>query len=78
MTVPSGLTVPVPWVGAVTLLTDSVSPSRSLSFDKTAIVAAVSSAVVAVSLTATGPSLTVVTVTFTVAVAVPPLPSLTV
>ena len=38
-------------------------------------VTAVSSAVVAASSTATGPSLTPVTVTVTVAVALPPLPS---
>ena len=53
----------MPWAGTLTELTDSVSPSRSLSFVSTVIVAAVSSAVVAESLTATGPSLTPVTVT---------------
>ena len=46
-----------------------------MSFVSTAIVAAVSSGVVAASLTATGPSFVGVTVTLTVAVAVPPLPS---
>ena len=65
----------MPCAGTVTELTTRASPSRSLSFARTAIVAAVSSAVVAVSVTATGPSLAAVTVTLTVAVALPPLPS---
>ena len=65
----SGLMTAVPCAGTVTALTDSVSPSRSLSFVSTVMLTAVSSTVVAVSLTATGPSLTPVTVTVTVAVA---------
>ena len=68
----------VPCAGMVTLATDSVPPSASLSFARTAIVAAVSSAVVAASSFATGASLTLVIVTLTVAVAVPPWPSVTV
>ncbi len=68
----------VPCAGVLTELTASVSPSRSVSLVRTAIVDAVSSAVVAASSTATGPSLTPVTVTVTVAVALPPLPSPTV
>ena len=65
----------MPCAGTVTELTTRASPSRSLSFVSTVIVAAVSSSVVAASLTATGPSFAAVTVTFTVAVALPPLPS---
>ena len=49
------------------MLTVSASPSSSLSFASTAIVAGVSSAVVAVSLPATGGSLTAVIVIATVA-----------
>ena len=76
MTVPSALTAAVPCAGARRrALTVSVSPSRSVSFARTAMLTAVSSAVVAASSTATGPSFDGVTVTLTVAVAVPPLPS---
>ena len=61
--------------GAVVALTLSVSPSRSLSLAKTLMTTGVSSLVVALSSRAVGLSLTV---TLTVAVALPPLPSMTV
>ena len=51
---------------------------QDVSFVSTETLTAVSSAVVAESLTATGPSFVGVTVTLTVAEAVPPLPSPTV
>ena len=69
----------VPLTALCTLVTVSVPPSRSLSLvtrDEAATTSDVSSAVLAVSFTATGLSLTGVTVTFTVAVALPPWPSL--
>ena len=56
-------------------VTVSGSLSASLSFSRTDVVTALSSAVVAESAAATGPSFTAVTVTLTVAVAVPPWPS---
>ncbi len=62
----------------MTLATDSVSPSASVSFDRTAIVTAVFSAVVAESLTATGASFTLVTVIVTVATFEAAAPSLAV
>ena len=65
-----------PLAGAVVALTLKVSPSRSLSLPKTAMVTGVSSLVVTLSSTAVGSSLTGVTVTVTVAVALPPLPSM--
>ncbi len=64
-----------PWVTALTV---SVSPSRSLSFVSTLTVTAVSSAVVAVSLFATGASFTAITVIVTVATCELALPSLAV
>src|SRR5262249_61404840 len=70
----------VPLTGPPTLVTLKGSPSTSeslVSSELAAITRGVSSAVVAESLTATGASLTALTVTLTVAVAVPPLPSLT-
>ena len=61
--------------GPMMPVTDSVSPSGSVSFARTAIVMAVSSGVVLVSFTATGPSFTLATITLTVAVALPFCPS---
>ena len=70
------LTATVPCEAAVVPVTDSASPSTSVSFANTLIVTGVSSAVVAESLLATGASLTPTTVMSTVAVADPPCPSL--
>ena len=67
MIVWSALTVAAPCAGWLPTLTVSASPSTSLSFASTAIVAAVSSAVVRLSLPATGGSLTGVTAIATVA-----------
>ena len=61
------LTVPL---AAEAELTDSVSPSRSVSFERTSTTTAVSSSVLTASTLATGPSLTALTVTETVAVEV--------
>jgi hypothetical protein len=72
------LTTAKPCAGVPTPVTDRLSPSRSVSFARTEIVAAVSSAIVVVSLTATGPSFALVTVTLTIAVAAAPFPSLSV
>ena len=70
----------VPFEGLLTAVIVSVSPSRSVSFASTIStvpsVMGVSSAVLTVSLTASGASLTGATLTVTVAVSVPPLPSL--
>ena len=74
----SGLATAVPCAGMLTPVTDSVSPSRSLSFASTTTVAAVSSAVVAASLAATGASLTALTVIVTVATFETAVPSLAV
>ena len=60
------------------MVTESASPSRSVSFNRTAIVAAVSSAVVAVSATPTGASFTPATVIVTVATFETAAPSLAV
>ena len=78
LSVPSGLTVTVPWA-ALTLaaVTVSGSPSTSLSLPSTAMLATgVLTGVLATSPAAAGASLTAVTVRLTVAVEVPPLPSL--
>ena len=76
--VSSALITTEPLAGAVVALTLSVSPSRSLSLPKTSMVTGVSSLVVAVSSRAVGSSLAAETVTVTLAVALPPLPSMTV
>ena len=60
--------VTVPWVGWVTLVMVSGSPSTSLSLRSTGTVMGVSSGVLTVSSRATGGSLTGVTVTATWAV----------
>jgi hypothetical protein len=59
----------------MTELSDKLSLSTSLSLASTGMTTAVSSAVVARSLAATGPSFVPVTVTWTVAVADAPLAS---
>jgi len=61
--VPSALAVAVPCAGAPTLLTTSVSPSRSVSFARTATLTGVSSAVVVASSVGAGASLTALMVT---------------
>jgi hypothetical protein len=73
--VPSALATALPCAGVLTAVTVRLSPSRSVSFASTATLRAVSSTVVAASLTATGTSFTGVTLTLTVAVALPPRPS---
>jgi hypothetical protein len=65
----------LPCAGGVTELRDKLSLSASLSLASTGMTTAVSSAVVARSLTATGPSFVPVTVTVTVPLAAAPLPS---
>ena len=76
MKLPSVASVTVPVTAVATkVAVRVVPPSTSVSFVSTFPPTAVSSAVVAVSLTATGPSFVPETVTFTVAVAEPPLPS---
>ena len=68
----------VPFAGSDTFVVDSTSPSTSVSLSSTAMsFGAESSSTVSASSTPTGASFTQVTSTRTVAVAVPPLPSLT-
>ena len=76
-TVPSALieTEPSP-VATWASVTDSVSPSMSVSLARTLMSIETFSSVVALSSTATGPSLVPLMVTVATAVSVPPLPSL--
>ena len=77
--VPSPLTTTVPRAGGtVAEVMLRVFPSTSVSLPRTLMMTGAFTCVVAVSELATGLSLTEVTVTFTVAVATPPLPSVTV
>ena len=75
-TVPSALieTDPSP-ASTWALVTESVSPSMSVSLARTLMSIETFSSVVALSSTATGSSLSGSTVRLTVAVSVPPLPS---
>ena len=73
---PKFMITTLPFDGGVTLVTLSVSPSRSLSFASTSMFKLASSSSVRISSTATGASLVGSTVRLTVAVALPPSPSL--
>ena len=77
--VPPATATGMPTLMAAPLIcvTLNASPSTSLSLPRTSNVMAASSDVVMLSSTATGGSLTGSTLTVAVAVAVPPLPSLT-
>ena len=72
-TVPASVSRAVPWAGADTSTTVSVSPSGSLSLPSTSMVTGVSSGVSAASSTASGGSPPVVTVIVTAMVSLPPL-----
>ena len=72
--VPSASIAVVPDDVPLTFNTERVSPSRSVSFARTAIAVNASSSVVAVSFAATGPSFAAVTVTVTVAGVAPACP----
>jgi hypothetical protein len=78
VTVLPALTTVAPCAGTEAPVTVSAWLSGSLSLASTVTVTAVFSGVVALSSLATGAPFTGLTVTDTVAVAVPPLPSLTV